>query len=251
MGAFLLPPAHARTATADALDGAPDANATPKGARHRGSSDLDAEGVALLLKNDYAGALKKFDQSLALNPKNARALANRATARYKLGDDDGAIADFKAATALIPKLKAALAIQTSDAYYRRASRLAGLGDRAKATEDLYDSVRLNRKNAPAYAMIGESAVLNAEYRTALDYFDRAISLDRDLDAAYAGRARALLELGKARPALSDVDAAILLEPSQPVYFLLRARIDRALGLADQALKDERRAEELKVKKPGP
>ncbi|MBI5881871.1 MAG: tetratricopeptide repeat protein [Elusimicrobia bacterium] len=219
----------------------------PVSSRGAAPSGLDAEGIALLLQGDYAGALKKFDASIARHPKNAQALANRCTARYKLGDMDGSIADFKSAVALKRTLKGEISAQISDAYYRRALWLAEKGERAKAALDLYDSVRLNRRNPRAYAKIGELAILNAEFRTAVDYFDRALKLDKNLDAALAGRARALLELGKTRQALADVDTAILLRPSEAAYFELRAEAHKTLGRADQAAKDERWAHELRKK----
>jgi tetratricopeptide (TPR) repeat protein len=214
----------------------------------RKTQDLDAAGIVLLLKGDYPGALEKFDASLARDPKNARALANRCTARYKLGDDDGALADFDAAVLLKPGLKKELAGQASDARYRRALKRAAAGDRAKAAADLYAAVKLDRRNAAAYAKIGELALRDRDPGTALGYFDRALKISKDFDPALAGRAEALLALGKAPSALADADAAILLRPSEPGYFALRGRIQRALGRPGQAEKDERRASALEQRR---
>ncbi|MBI5210886.1 MAG: tetratricopeptide repeat protein [Elusimicrobia bacterium] len=210
-----------------------------------GNDALDLKGIELLTQGRYRAALKVFDRSLAKDPKNARALANRCTARYKLEDYEGAIADFETATALLPKLKPTLAAQASVAYYRRACARAAQGRSDDAAQDLYASVRLDRKNAPAYAKLGDLAVLGGQHETAIEYFDRALSLDKESDLARAGRARALLALGKPAKALADADAAIMIRPSEAEHRLLRAAVLRALGLGDRALNDERRAAELR------
>lgn len=60
------------------------------------------EGLAYALARNGldVDAIKALDKMLALNSKNARALTDRANARFRLGDTDLAIADAAAACAL-------------------------------------------------------------------------------------------------------------------------------------------------------
>lgn len=173
---------------------------------------LDAEGIKLLAQERYKEAAEKFDQSLRLNPKNARAYANRCTARYRLQDFDGAIADFTRAVSLSPKLKGTLAPSVSDAYYRRALRKVDQGLSSTAAEDLYAAVKLDRKNALAYVELGYLSLQAKQYETAVPYFDRAIRISPKLAEAYANRAAALAALGKNAAAASDARRAVELNP---------------------------------------
>jgi len=214
--------------------------AAPCGAK-KPADDADSRGIVLLAQGHYKEAAAAFDAAIRRDPNDARALANRCTARYKLGDAEGAISDFEAAIKLKPGLKPALAPAMSDAYYRRGRRLADAGSDADASEALYASVRLDRKNALAYNELGFLAARNQDAKTSLDYFDRALKLNPDLAPAYANRAAALLALHRETEAFADMDRAILLEPKNASHFASRARISAALGRRGQASKDAQRA----------
>jgi tetratricopeptide (TPR) repeat protein len=64
---------------------------------------LDAMGRALSLGGDQAGALKAYDQAVALAPDEPHYLFNRATVRRFLGDLEGAEADYDRVVALRPR----------------------------------------------------------------------------------------------------------------------------------------------------
>lgn len=203
-----------------------------------------ARGIALVAEGKYKEAESLLSRAIAADPRNAGALANRCTARYKLKAFEGALSDFAAAVKLSPKVKAGLAASMSDAHYRRALSRADDGKDDLAVEDLYAAVRLDRKNALAYAELGYHAVRKGQHETALPYFDRAVELDSRLAPAFASRATARFALGRGQDALSDADQAILLDPRRADYFSIRARIDEALGRKPQAALDARRAAEL-------
>jgi tetratricopeptide (TPR) repeat protein len=177
------------------------------------ADSLDARGIALLAQGKYREAAETLTLSIAADPKGARAFANRCTARYKLGDYQGAIDDFTAAVALSPRLKASLSASMSDAHYRRALLLAEQGRGEEAASDLYAAVRLDRRNAAAYAELGYHAVRKKQYETALSYLDRAISLNGRLAPAYASRAVAGFALGRGGPAREDARRAVALDPA--------------------------------------
>jgi tetratricopeptide (TPR) repeat protein len=182
--------------------------------RETKTSALDRRGILLLTQGRWQQAADLFGQALALDPKDARAYANRCTARYKLGQYEAAIADFEAAIRLQPKLKASLAASMSDAYYRRARGRVEKGADTAATADLYQSVRLDRKNAAAYCELGFLAIRGGQYDIALPYLNRAILLAPNLAAAYANRASALTALAREAEARKDAARAVELDPSQ-------------------------------------
>lgn len=165
---------------------------------------LDAQAIALLANGHTKEAARIFGRSIALDPMDARAYANRCTARYQFGDYSGAIADFEAATRLAPKLKSSLlALSMSDAHLQVGQRLIKEGKSDQAVERFYASVRLNRKNSAAYAAIARAALQRGDFESALSYFDRAIQLDPGEGGFYAGRAKANAALGRSEQASKD------------------------------------------------
>ena len=56
---------------------------------------LNARGFALLLLNDWDGALQDLDKAILLNPNYGNAYRNRAVVRKAVGDAAGAAADVK------------------------------------------------------------------------------------------------------------------------------------------------------------
>ncbi len=206
--------------------------------------DPTAHGVALLVKGDPAAAAALFDKVLARDPQNVQALANRATARYRLKKFDGAIADFESAAKFKPELKRHMGASMSDAYFQRAISALGSGRKNDALRDLYAAARLDRKNPLPYDTLGDLALESGQPDTALGHFDRAVKLAPEFAGARAGRARALLLLQSPAGALAEADAAVQLDPSHAPHWRLRARIARALGRIAPAERDERRAAEL-------
>jgi tetratricopeptide (TPR) repeat protein len=61
--------------------------------------DQYAAGVGLASQNRYKEAISAFDKALAVYPKYANALAERASAHYSMGDYELAIADYESAVA--------------------------------------------------------------------------------------------------------------------------------------------------------
>jgi Tfp pilus assembly protein PilF len=68
-------------------------------------------GRKATVKQDYSAAVAAFDEALKLEPRDARALAERGYAKYLAGDLDGGAQDFRLATpfASDPKLRAQIA----------------------------------------------------------------------------------------------------------------------------------------------
>jgi hypothetical protein len=103
----------------------PQSRAEPSAAQKPAKSPLDAaakakaklylsalgRGRKATVKKDYGAAVAAFDEALKLEPRDARALAERGYAKYLAGDLDGGAQDFSLATPLAsdPKLRAQIA----------------------------------------------------------------------------------------------------------------------------------------------
>jgi Tfp pilus assembly protein PilF len=91
----------------------PDKTPLDAAAKARAQHYLSAlgRGRKATVKKDYSAAVAAFDQALELEPRDARALAERGYAKYSAGDLDGGAQDFNLATPLAsdPKLRAQIA----------------------------------------------------------------------------------------------------------------------------------------------
>src|SRR4051812_6973857 len=83
---------------------------------------LDSEGIGLIGKQDYRGAVAKFEQSLKLNPKNPRALANRGFSYMNLDELDRAYEDFEKSRALAPDYSKPLSANYAELAYRNTGK---------------------------------------------------------------------------------------------------------------------------------
>jgi Flp pilus assembly protein TadD len=69
--------------------------------------ELTNEGIALQQKGDLDGAIVKYREALALDPKDEQAHLGLGSALQKKGDPDGAIAEYRQALAAKPDLAGA------------------------------------------------------------------------------------------------------------------------------------------------
>jgi tetratricopeptide (TPR) repeat protein len=64
---------------------------------------LMRDGVAAMARQDYRGAVRKFDQIVDIAPDFAEGWNKRATVRYLMGDYQGSLADIEKTLALEPR----------------------------------------------------------------------------------------------------------------------------------------------------
>jgi lipoprotein NlpI len=98
-------------------------------------------GTAYQSKSDYDRAIANFDQTIALDPKDAVAYYSRGIAYKAKGDLDRAIADFDRAIAINPKYMAP--------YFSRGRLNLFIGALPKALADLNQASELSPKSAYA------------------------------------------------------------------------------------------------------
>jgi tetratricopeptide (TPR) repeat protein len=108
------------------------------------SNDLDNSAALKINKNDIAGALTDYNESIELAPKHAKTYYNRGNLKVdKLDDIQGALADYNKAIVLD--------IHYADAYNRRGIlKKDKLNDIKGALADYHRAIELNPQYADAY-----------------------------------------------------------------------------------------------------
>ena len=194
-------------------------------------------GVALMRMNRTTDAEQAFDRAVSLNPGNAEALANRASARSALGHP-GAIADAKRAVTLAPqdafpwrvyglvhfqanKHQEAITGYSKLDELKQASAddLTSLGESLAATgrvPDALAALRRAEQGAPKLVrpLITMAKVLGnaGDITAALDYLTRAIDIEPSNAVAWSSKGYALIRLGRLGEAVQVLETAVRLAP---------------------------------------
>ncbi len=148
------------------------------------SSSLDL-GTTFYRNSEYVSAVDAFSEAIAKNPRSAAAWNNRAAARLRLGDVNGALADYNKAIELAPN--------DAEIYYNRGTALVAAGQYQEAIADYTRAIALNPNyvkaiynRGTAYAMLGQRGAAQADW-------SRAIALEPDPWAKAAMRRSAGLD----------------------------------------------------------
>ena len=165
--------------------------------------------------NDYYGAIADFNQAIRIKPDYDLAYFGRAFSKSELQDYSGAIADYSKSIELNPN--------DAIAYYNRGYNYAKLkeyygaiGSYSKAIEL---KVKISEVNAwgekfanfpSAYFNRGLAKEDLKNYYGAIVDYTIAIMIKPDFADAYAGRARAIIQLGVLEGACADFRKAISL-----------------------------------------
>jgi tetratricopeptide (TPR) repeat protein len=150
-------------------------------------------GVALADRGDLDGAIACFKEAIHLDPKLAPAHNNLGTALWDKEDLDGALASFKAAVRLNPKYALA--------HYNLGNVLRAREDLDGAFAAYEESVRLGPNFAPARYNLGNALRERGDMDGAVAEYEAALRLG-------PRNARLLNNLGLALRDRGDLDGAI-------------------------------------------
>lgn len=178
---------------------------------------------------DYPAAIEDCDAVLKDNPASNQALAERAYARVKTGNLEGAVGDTDSAISL--------AADFSPAYAIRGLARSLQGQTGPALADLSQALHHDPRQVPAYVF--RAALWHAvdEQEKAVADCTRALELHPDHPEAYAFRGAARAALGRRDEALSDFEQSLRLEPAEPRTYLLRGNAWRGMDEPDRAIAD--------------
>ena len=182
---------------------------------------LAGEAALAAARHEFAQALSYADQALQQNPYSADALSSRIDALVELGRYD----DAAKAADLADQRKPGVPVFTRYAYVRELR-----GDVKTARQVLRQALSTaTSKGDIAYvsAQLGLLAWNQGDYKSALDYYARALTADENYLPALEGRARAQAASGDRADAIKGMELVVSRYPlPQPLVELGELYEDR-------------------------
>ncbi len=204
--------------------------ALPAAAPARAAALDDARaGIAAQRQSRFDEAIRLYAKALAEGGLPAKdeivVYLDRATAYYRLGRFDEAIADY---TNVIARQPSAQAYNDRGNAYRLARRYA------EAIADLSEAIRRDPRLAIAYDNRANAYVHEQRYPAALADYDQAVALDADIADFHSDRGYVRYDVQRFADAALDLQKSLALDPLQP-YAVLWLHLARArLGTEDAA-----------------
>ncbi|MGW7241955.1 tetratricopeptide repeat protein [Streptomyces sp. NPDC054804] len=182
---------------------------------------LAGQAALAAARHQFAPALTYADRALKQNPYNAGALSSRIDALVELGR----YADAAKAADLADRRKPGVPVFTRYAYVRELR-----GDVRTARQVLQQALSTaTSKGDIAYvaAQLGLLAWNQGDYKSALDYYARALTADENYLPALEGRARAQAASGDRAAAIKGMELVVSRYPlPQPLVELGELYEDR-------------------------
>lgn len=201
-------------------------------------------GIALLQKQDIAGAINEMTKAIDLNPRFVEALFVRGQCFFVTGDQDKALLDYDKVIELAPNLAEIVLVYNNRGVIRMAK-----GDNEGAAKDFETAIHIRPNHAASYS---NRAVLRdrlGDRTGAASDYDKALHLNPNLPAAYISRGILRFEGDDLKGALEDFNRAIELVPNSALVprasaaktLSSRATIYILVGEIDLAIADMRNA----------
>ncbi len=133
-------------------------------------------GNALLKKGDAAGAVRKYQEALRLDPQHVPALNGLGSAQFQQGDLDAALESFQRVVQLEPEF--APVYNNLGALRQRRNEID------LAIEHYEQAIRLNPRYSKAYNNVGVLLRKQGRLDAAAEQFRKALSIDPDFAEAH-------------------------------------------------------------------
>ena len=231
LSAVLAPATH--VARQAALSQKAAANAAPPAEENELTAQQYFErGVA---SSDPDEEIRFNTEAIRLKRDYAEAYNNRAVARKKLGDVQGAIEDLDIAISIKPDF--IQAYNNRDIALEAREALRGKAKIEAAIARFTDALRLDPNHAETYNYRANALKEKGDWVAALVDYDQAIRLKSNYAEAFNNRGYLLSTKGDPNAALADYDQAIALNPKYAEALVNRAALLRTRGNLDGALAD--------------
>lgn len=193
-----------------------EALVAPPSERVKRPQQAYAEAVAAARRADWAASVAAFTRAIAGDPKNATYLAERAGARFYLGDAAGARDDAKAAVILDRRNPAA--------WCNLGLALKALDDETGAEQAFREAVKLAPQLFEAQLNLA-GLLIGAQRAEQADVSSRrALALQPNSAGARNNRAAYLLAMGATAAALPLAESAVDQDPANAEAWLTLANI---------------------------
>jgi cytochrome c-type biogenesis protein CcmH/NrfG len=158
-------------------------------------------------------------------------------------DREGAIAQYRAAIRLEPKL--------SDLHFELGDMLRGSSsatDQSEAEKEYKIALQLNPFDEKSTCRLGDLAAKRSETQAALAYYSRAYQLQPNDVDVNLGLARILMSMHQPDKAQVHLERAVQVEPYDPAVHYRLGVVYRELGRTDDAKRELAEFERLKKMK---
>ncbi|MGP0066413.1 MAG: tetratricopeptide repeat protein [Isosphaeraceae bacterium] len=159
-------------------------------------------------KQEYAEALRDYDQAIRLDPGNAAYYRESGDIRSLMNEADKAISDYNEAIRLDPRSDLALA--------GRGKAWAMMNNHDRAIEDFSEAIWLDPLGLAAYLARGSAWQAKGENQKAIIDYNMVIRLDPENIPAYIRRARAWKASRAYARAVADFEHAVQIDAKQPI-----------------------------------
>lgn len=194
-------------------------------------------GIARYNLEDYEKAIEDYLEEIKFDPANKLCYNNIAVIKEKLNQRDEAMIYYEKALAIDPKYDVALDNKNAlkmllDSLNKQQQQQATVGVAEVAEVSAQD-----------YFDMGYKASENGEYDKAIDFYTKAISIDRNNRQAYENRGWVKYRMEKYISAVDDFNTALDMGVNKSTYYQ-RGLVKIKLGNLEGAIKDFEKALEI-------
>lgn len=184
-------------------------------------------GVEKFNEGKYDEAIKLFDTALGLYNKSSIAYLYKGKSQYNLERYKEAILTYTQYHDINPSDTEVFAL-IGMCYWK-------MGDLQKAEEMGYEALKYNQ-SVNAYNLLGNVASERQEYKTATEYFSKAVSLDNKNYSSRLYLASTLLTMGNYTRCIEAVDSSLKHFPRDRELLYIKANCLTNQGRYEQAIK---------------
>ncbi len=205
-------------------------------------------GLAKYNLGDNRGAIADYTQAIKLKPYYSLAYYSRGLAKRESGDNQGAIADYDRAIQINQNWGAFDSdyFGLSSAYFYRGLAKSNLEDNQGAIANYNQVLKLKPDYANAYYNRGIAKSNLGDNQGAIADYNQALKLKPDYALAYNNRGIAKSNLGDNQGAIADYNQALKLKPDYALAYYNRGIAKSNLGDNQGAIADYNQAIQLKA-----
>ncbi|KAK9472781.1 uncharacterized protein V1510DRAFT_416890 [Dipodascopsis tothii] len=171
------------------------------------------QGLEALEAHDMEGynvALAAFDKAVELKADDlALAYEMRATFRFLVADNEGAMTDLLASLELKPSVQA---------YVKRASLHMELGNPVAATNDFDEALKLDADSPDVYYHRGQVRFILSDFAKAAEDYQKSIKLDQEFASSHIQLAVAQYKLGQVATSMATFRRCVKAFPTSSDVF---------------------------------
>ncbi len=202
------------------------------------ASAWNAKAVLQAEQEKFGPALRSLDRAIGIDPEFAAAHSNRGRVLLALGPE-------KAGEAIL-SIEKAIELNPTDLTLVR-DRAACLRHLGRPEEELACYKKISEEMPNEWGVwfrMGDIELELGRFRSAIQWYDRALELEKNLAAAYIHRAIALAMLDRFKEAVKSGTTATKLEPKSVQAWLILGDVNIRAKRFKSAMKALERASEL-------